>query len=157
MPAAVRNALERRLEAADEDFRYGWASIRAASTMLLIIALASLAASLGRYALEVTSEFASATDRVGATGDLLVQLAVSAVFFGCAAWARRSPLPAVSLGFLVWLLVQVGATIASPISSLPIGVAGFLNAFLRLAVFLFLVRGLVAAVRGQRLIRKMTR
>lgn len=153
----MRDALEQRLEAADDDFRDGRAATRSAATILLLLALVSLALGLGRYALEVTSDFASPAGRVGALGALAVQLAVGAVFFGCFAWARRNPLPAVALGFLVWLVAQVGATVASPISALPIGAVGFMSAFLRLAIFLLLVRGLVAAIRGQRLIRRMTR
>jgi hypothetical protein len=157
VPTAVRDALERRLEAADEDFRDGRGAIRSASTTLLLLGVVSVAAGLGKYLLEVTSDFASPTEKGGALGELLVQLAVGAVFFGCVAWSSRSPLPAVAVGFVVWLLVQVGTTIASPISALPIGVGGFVGAFLRLVVFLFLVRGLIAAVRGQRMIRRMTR
>ena len=153
----MRDALEQRLEAADEDFRDGRAAIRSAATILLLLALLSLVAGLGKYVLEVTSDFASPTEKVASLGQLLVQLTVSAVFLGCFARARRSPLPAVAVGFLVWLLAQVAATIASPVSALPIGVVGFVSAFLRLVIFLFLVRGLVAAVRGQRLIRRMTR
>lgn len=156
VPAAVRDALEQRLEAADEDFRDGRAATRSAATILLLIALVSLAAGMGRFGLEVTSDFASPTEKVGALVELAVQLAVSAVFFCCVAWTKRSPLPAVAVGFLVWLLAQVGATIVSPLSALPIGVAGFVGAFLRLAIFLFLVRGLVAAIQGQRMIRRMT-
>lgn len=157
MPAAVRDALEQRLEAADDDFRDGRAATRSAATILLLLALVSFAVGLGGYALEVTSDFASPADKVGDLGALAVELAVGAVFLGCFVWAKRNPLPAVALGFLAWLVAQVGATIASPISALPIGAAGFVGAFLRLVVFLFLVRGLVAAVRGQRLIRRMTR
>jgi hypothetical protein len=156
VPAAVRDALERRLEAADEDFREGRAATRSAATILLLLALVSVALGLGRYALEVTSDFASPAEKAGALGELVVQLAVGAVFFGCFAWAKRNPLAAVATGFLVWLLPQVGATIAQPISALPIGVVGFVNAFLRLAIVLILIRGLVAAARGQRLIRKTT-
>jgi hypothetical protein len=156
VPAAVRDALEQRLEAADEDFRDGRAATRSAATILLLLALVSLAAGLGRYGLEVTSDFVSPPEKIGALGGLVVQLAVSAVFFACCAWAKRAPVPAVALGFLVWVLAQIGATFASPISALPIGISGFVIAFLRLLIFLFLVRGLAAAIRGRRLIRKIT-
>ncbi|HEY8019810.1 MAG TPA: hypothetical protein VIH93_01840 [Thermoanaerobaculia bacterium] len=157
VPAAVREALERRLEAADEDFRDGRAATRSASMILLLLALVSLGGGLGKYALEVSSDLAGRQDQVGALGELAMALAVGAVFFGCFAWARRNPLPAVASGLGVWLLAQVASTIASPISALPIGVGGFVRAFLRLAILLFLVRGLVAAARGQRLLRRMTR
>jgi hypothetical protein len=98
VPAAVRDALEQRLEAADEDFRDGRAAIRSASTILLLIGLVSFAAGLGKYALEVTSDFASPTEKIGALVELVVQLAVSGVFFGCVAWTKRTPLPAVAVG-----------------------------------------------------------
>jgi hypothetical protein len=157
VPAVVRDALEQRLEAADDDFRDGRVAIRSASTILLVIGLVSLAAGLGKYGLEVTSDFASPKDKVDALRELLAQLVVSGVLFGCVAWAKRNPLPAVAVGFLVWLLAQVGATIVAPVFALPIGPGGFMAAFLRLAIFLVLVRGLFAAVRGQRVIRRMTR
>jgi hypothetical protein len=157
VPAALREALERRLEAADDDFRDGRANVRAASTILLVLALVTLAAAVGKYALEITSDFASPEDKRSALEELLVQCGLAAIFFGCVAWVKRSPLAGMASGFLVWMVVQVAAAIASPLSAMPIGLGGFVSSFLRLVVFLFLVRGLVAAGRGQRLIRKMTR
>jgi hypothetical protein len=43
----------------------------------------------------------------------------------------------------------------SPLSALPIGLSGFLVAFMRFAVLLLLVRGLVAALRDRSVMRKM--
>jgi hypothetical protein len=156
VPFASRKALEQRLEAADDDFREARTAVRSAATILLLIALLCVAVGLGRYLLEVSSDLASSSDRVGALAGLAANVAVGAVLFGCAFAAKRHPLPAVGMGFLVWLLAQVGALIASPISALPIGITGFVVAFLRLAILLLLVRGLLAAIRGQRLVRRMT-
>ena len=153
----LRDALERRLEAADDQFRDARERLRSAASVLLVLGLLTLAAGLGRYFLETTSDFASPADMSSAAGDLVTQLALGSVYLGCAFWAKRSPRGAMALALIVWLGVQVAATIHSPISALPMGLGGFLYSFLRLVVFLFLVRGLIAAARGHAVVRTMTR
>jgi hypothetical protein len=82
---------------------------------------------------------------------------VSGVFFASFAWARYKPVPAIAGGLIVWLGIQIAETIASPITALPFGLTGFLHAFLRLVVLLLLVRGLVGSIRGQAMLRRLTR
>jgi hypothetical protein len=153
----MRDALEARLEAADEDFRDGRANIRSASTILLILSLLSLAMGVGRYVLEATSGFDARAERAAALTQLVFDVVVSGAFLACFAGVRRRPVLAIAAGLLAWAGIQVAETVVSPISALPVGFDGFLHSFLRLVVLLFLVRGLLAAIRGQALISKMTR
>jgi hypothetical protein len=157
VPRALRDALEARLESADEDFRDGRSNVRTASTILLLLALLSLALGAGRYILAAMSGFDASDERAAALAQLVFDALVGGVLLACFAWARRSPVFAITAGLLAWTGIQVAETIVSPASALPAGLVGFLNSFWRLVVLLLLVRGLIAALRGQALIRKMTR
>jgi hypothetical protein len=156
VPRPQRDALEARLESADEDFRDGRANIRTAGTILLLLSLLSFALGAGRYLLGTSTGFESGADRLVALVQLAPDAVAGGVFLACFAVARRSPVIAIAAGLLLWTANQVAQTVASPISALPFGLVGFVNAFLRLVVLLLLVRGLVAAIRGRALIRKMT-
>jgi hypothetical protein len=153
----LRAALEARLEAADEDFRDARANVRTASSILLQLALITMAIGVGEYVLMATSGFDAPAERAEWAAELVLQLALGAVFLGCFAWVKDSPVLAIATGLVVWLGVQIAVTVALPLTAMPMGLAGFLVAFYRLVVFVLLVRGLVAAVRGRALLRKVTR
>jgi hypothetical protein len=157
VPPDRRAALEARLEAADEDFRDGRANVRTASNILLLLSLITMALGVGQYVLMATSGFESSAERAAWLAALVLQLALGAVFLGCFAWVKASPVLAIATGLVVWLGVQIAVTVALPLTAIPMGLVSFLAAFLRLVVFVLLVRGLVAAVRGQSLIRKLMR
>jgi hypothetical protein len=155
VPLPLREALEARLEASDEDFREARAKVRSAATTLLVLALLHAGAGLLRFLVERSSGFQDATEKVRAVASLIAYLAMGAVLFGCYAWCARAPIRATAVGLGTWLTLQVAATIASPLSALPIGLSGFLVAFVRFAVLLLLVRGLVAALRGRSVMCRM--
>jgi hypothetical protein len=155
-PYRVRDALEARLESADEDFRDARANVRRAASILLLIALFTAFLAVGRYVLDVSSELDGPAERTNALAELLVELALSGFLLGCFACVKRWPVSAVSAGLAAWLAAQVAMTIANPLTAIPLGLSGFLGAFLRLVVLLLLVRGFIGAIRGQALIRRMT-
>jgi hypothetical protein len=157
LPSELADELERRLEAADEDFRDARTDLRSAGSILLVVGLWTLLAAVGRYLIEITAAFASSEDKIGAAMDLVIQLVLGSVLLACAGEVRYRPRLAVAAGLLVWLSVQVALTIQAPLTALPFGFGGFLFGFLRLGVFLLLVRGVIAAVRGQAIIARMTR
>jgi hypothetical protein len=157
LPRELGDELERRLEAADEDFRDARADVRSAASVLFVVGPLTLLVGLGRYLAEITSGFGSGEDKSGAAIALVIQLALGSVLLACAFWVNRSPRLGVALGLLAWSSAQVALTIQSPLSALPIGLGGFLYGFIRLAVFVLLVRGLIAAARGQAIIARMTR
>src|ERR1019366_4549650 len=121
----LREGLEARLEASDEDFREAKAKIRSAATTLLVLSLLHAGAGLLRFLVETSSGFQDAADRGRAIVNLIAYLAMGAVLFGCYALCARAPVRATAVGLGTWLTLQVGATIASPLSALPIGLSGF--------------------------------
>jgi hypothetical protein len=155
VPLPLREALEARLEASDEDFREAKAKIRSAATTLLVLALLHAGAGLLRFLVETSMGFQDAAEKAMAAANLIAYLGMGTVLFACYAWCARSPVRATAVGLGTWLTLQVAATIASPLSALPIGLSGFLVAFVRFAVLLLLVRGLVAALRAWSVMRRM--
>jgi hypothetical protein len=156
VPHTVRDALEARLESADEEFRDARSNVRRAASILLVIALFTAFLAVGRYALDVSSELDGAAERASALAELLVELALSGVLLGCFALVKRWPVPAMSAGLVAWLVAQIAATIENPLTAIPFGASGLLRSFSRLVVLVLLVRGLTGAIRGQALIRRMT-
>ncbi|MGE0867116.1 MAG: hypothetical protein AB7P03_01045 [Kofleriaceae bacterium] len=146
------SALDRRLEAANPDFRAFRTNLATASMTLLVVAAAHLVLGLVLYVFAADSTLAppTAAELTGARFDLLSNVFVAAAMIGCFVWARSAPIPALTTALVIWIAVQVVSLLFGGVVliSLRISVA-------KLIAFALLVRGIVSAVSAARLRAKL--
>ena len=143
---AVLQALDRRLQAADPALRGMANDVSSAAGVLLLIALAHVGFALFRYYVAHDPGMAAAVEGTSTRTAVLGDLAVSAAMVLCFLWARRAPLPALSVALVAWLAVQ-GVTIT--IGGIVL-ISGWLI-MVRIGILVALVRGIVAAALARRL------
>ena len=131
----------------DPAFRGLVHNVWSAALVLLLVAAAHLGLALLRYYLVHDPGLAPAfSDRTAARAELVADLAVSAAMVACYLWARRSPLAALTVAFVVWLSIQ---SVTISIGGLELFSARILVA--KIGILVVLVRGIISAVIARRL------
>ncbi|HUJ63675.1 MAG TPA: hypothetical protein VLX92_34485 [Kofleriaceae bacterium] len=149
LPASSRKALERRLEAASNQFRALKHNQLVASASVVVIGAGSIALGLVLYWLDTDALGETATALSRARVELGCNLLVGVVMAGCFAWSRRAPTAALSTALVVWLASQ--ASFASLVGVGAFGMISVRVIIIKVVVFALLIRGIVSAVIAARL------
>jgi hypothetical protein len=150
VPASLRNALETRLEASDEDFREAKQRVRSAALTALILGLLHIGWPALRFVLARTGASAGVAADAGDVAALVADCLIGGVMLACFAWARRAPLPALLTAFLVWAGVHGVAALLSPATLLS-------GPFLKITGAVLLARGILSAWKASTVLRRLAR
>lgn len=156
----IAAALDERLEASDEDYRDLKGHVRTASGVLLVLAIVYAALGLIGWYAGAASDLAplTADERAEAWLSLVSNLAIAAVFVGCFAWARRSPLRALGVATAFWLVVQLAVMGSGGRSWFYAFLAGFgWYGIAKLGTLFLVARGLLSAWRAAMLRERLSK